>query len=116
MKGKDLFPYSRKIIFMQGGTAARSENRCIKFWRHCTPRGKRIRPGKSPDLYPIENPWAILMKSIYDDHTATNLQQIIAKFQKKLKFIPFTILEDLPQSFKKRVHTMMEGGDRVIRY
>jgi transposase len=118
MDNKVLFPQKRKVTFMQDGAPAHSEKQNLAILEVETSSlwGKGTWPGNSPDLNPLEDLWAYLKNSAYQDPKPKTREDLIRRFQKKWKEIPVHVLENLAQSFKKRVEEMVTVKGGLTKY
>lgn len=118
MDNKVLFPNKKKVTFQQDGAPAHTSKDTMKLINAQTssPWGKDVWPGNSPDLNPIENLWSYLKSTAYEEPVPHDRQSLIKRFQKKWKAIPKTTLENLSQSFQKRILDMKNVSGGSIRY
>ena len=78
--------------------------------------GKGIWPGNSPDLNLIENLWAILKSSAYEEPVPQNKKELRTRFEEKWNSISLDLLKNLSSSFKKRVKQIIYNHGGLTRY
>lgn len=118
MDNKLLFPSKKKITFMQDGAPAHTAKESMRLLGEhiSTVWGKGTWPGNSPDLNPIENLWPYLKNSAYEQPIPRTRSSLIRRFQKKWKEISVTVLENLTQSFPKRIRDMQIACGGITKY
>ena len=113
----DIFSSKKNIVFQQDGVSAHTAKSTMKVLEEVRTVGtKEIWPGNSPDLNPIENLWAILKNSAYEEPVPQNEEELRTRFEEKLNSISLGLLKNLSSSFKKRVEEMIFNDGGLTRY
>lgn len=118
LKDQTLFPVCWKATFQQDGATPHTANivttvlegLSLEVW------GKGVWPGISADFNPIETLESILKDYAQKPPYPTTKAELFKKFEKICESFPVTMLENLAQSFKRRVEDMMNNSGGHTKY
>ena len=114
IEDRTLFHNKKK----NSGVPAHRDIRNVRFMgsKVTTSWGRWVWSGRSPDLNPFDNLGSILKDSMYETPRPTTKDALIKRFQKVWKSIPVDTLENLAESFKKRVEELIKVGGGHTTY
>ena len=73
-------------------------------------------PGNSPELNPIENLWAIIKNSAYQEAIPKDVNELKARLDETWNSLPLELLQKLFNSFKTKIYEMMTNNGGHTSY
>ena len=111
---KTMFPSQELSILMQDGATPHTAKPTIRHIQETIGKVWTDWPGNSPDLNPIENVWALLQESVFEEPRPRSRESLIDRIREKWNSFPQEYFASLIESFPSPIKDCLDanGGSR----
>lgn len=116
LQNRRQFPDATRFVLMQDGARAHTAKATLTLAKTIFSTVWEDWPGNSPDLNPIEHVWARLQDSVFRQPIPKNRRQLIERVQQEWSNYTSDDLNNLCDSFGRRILECLENNGRHTHY